>query len=121
MRYLNEYLSSWTSAHITNDVKFDLFKRLVHMHPQIFDENSSGIIISRYMGDPGAASIIFPLTTDKVIIFSNKTSHVNKMLNKHHSTCDNIKLVKHINKIIYKYSNKCIYGSEHTLRSLKTN
>src|SRR5574344_2104605 len=56
LRYLNGYLSSWTSAHITNDVKFDLFKRLVHMHPQFFDEKSSGIIISRYMGDPGAAS-----------------------------------------------------------------
>ena len=26
------------------------------MHPQFFDENSSGIVISRYMGDPGAAS-----------------------------------------------------------------
>ena len=49
LRYLNGYLSSWTSAHITNDVKFDLFKRLVHMHPQFFDENSSGIIISRYI------------------------------------------------------------------------
>ena len=56
LRYLNGYLSSWTSAHITNDVKFDLFRRLVHMHPQFFDENSSGIIISRYMGDPGTAS-----------------------------------------------------------------
>ena len=38
LRYLNGYLSSWTSAYITNDVKFDLFKRLVHMHPQFFDE-----------------------------------------------------------------------------------
>ena len=56
LRYLNGYLSSWTSARITNDVKFDLFKRLVHMHPQFFDENSSGIIISRYMNDPGTAS-----------------------------------------------------------------
>ena len=56
LRYLNGYLSSWTSAHITNDVKFDLFERLVHMHPQFFDENSSGIIISRYMNDPGTAS-----------------------------------------------------------------
>ena len=56
LRYLNDYLSAWTSAHITNDVKFDLFHRLVHMHPQFFDENSSGIVISRYMGDPGAAS-----------------------------------------------------------------
>ena len=56
LRYLNGYLSSWTSAHITNSVKFDLFHRLIHMHPQFFDDNSSGIVISRYMGDPGTAS-----------------------------------------------------------------
>ena len=56
LRYLNGYLSMWVSTRITNDVKFDLFERLIHMHPQFFDENSSGIIISRYMGDPGAAS-----------------------------------------------------------------
>ena len=56
LRYLNTYLSSWTSQRITNDVKFDLFDRLVHMHPQFFDENSSGVIIQRYMNDPATAS-----------------------------------------------------------------
>ena len=56
LRYLNGYLSTWTSQRITNDVKFDLFDRLIHMHPQFFDENSSGIIISRYMSDPATAS-----------------------------------------------------------------
>lgn len=56
LRYLNGYLSTWTSQRITNDVKFDLFKRLIHMHPQFFDDNSSGVVISRYMGDPGTAS-----------------------------------------------------------------
>ena len=56
LRYLNGYLSLWTSAKITNDVKLDLFKRLIYMHPQFFDENSSGIIISRYMTDPAIAS-----------------------------------------------------------------
>ena len=56
LKYLNEYLTTWTSQKITNDVKFDLFHRLIHMHPQFFDENSSGIIISRYMGDPTTAS-----------------------------------------------------------------
>ncbi|MBQ4646300.1 MAG: ATP-binding cassette domain-containing protein [Candidatus Gastranaerophilales bacterium] len=56
LRYLNGYFSSWVSARITNDVKFDLFERLIHMHPQFFDDNSSGIVISRYMSDPGAAS-----------------------------------------------------------------
>ena len=56
LRYLNGYLSTWTSQRITNDVKFDLFDRLIHMHPQFFDENSSGLIISRYMNDPQTAS-----------------------------------------------------------------
>lgn len=56
LRYLNGYLSTWTSQRITNDVKLDLFDRLIHMHPQFFDENSSGVIIQRYMGDPATAS-----------------------------------------------------------------
>ena len=56
LRYLNGYLSTWTSQRITNDVKFDLFDKLIHMHPQFFDENSSGVIITRYMGDPATAS-----------------------------------------------------------------
>lgn len=56
LRYLNSYISSWTSQRITNDVKFALFHRLIHMHPQFFDDNSSGIIISRYMSDPKTAS-----------------------------------------------------------------
>lgn len=56
LRYLNEYLSTWTSQHITNDVKIDLFQKLIHMHPQFFDENSSGVIIQRYMNDPQTAS-----------------------------------------------------------------
>src|SRR5574344_2218109 len=69
LRYLNDYISAWTSQRITNDVKFDLFHRLIHMHPQFFDDNTSGIVISRYMGDPGAASAgivdqIKSITTD---------------------------------------------------------
>ena len=56
LRYLNGYISTWTSQRITNDMKFDLFDKLIHMHPQFFDENSSGIIISRYMNDPTIAS-----------------------------------------------------------------
>lgn len=56
LRYLNGYISTWTSQRITNDIKFDLFEKLINMHPQFFDENSSGIIISRYMNDPTNAS-----------------------------------------------------------------
>ncbi|MBR6127206.1 ABC transporter ATP-binding protein [bacterium] len=56
LRYLNTYISTWTSQRITNDIKFNLFNRLIHMHPQFFDENSSGVIIQRYMSDPATAS-----------------------------------------------------------------
>lgn len=56
LRYLNDYISAWTSQRITNDVKFDLFHKLIYMDPQFFDENPSGIIITRYMGDPQTAS-----------------------------------------------------------------
>ncbi len=56
LRYLNSYISSWTSQKITNDVKLDLFHKLIHMHPQFFDDNPSGIVISRYIGDPQTAS-----------------------------------------------------------------
>ena len=71
LRYLSGYLSTWTGQRITNDVKFDLFKKLVYMHPQFFDENPSGIIISRYMNDPTLASsgLIEQLKTITVSFF----------------------------------------------------
>lgn len=56
LRYLNDYISAWTSQRITNDVKMDLFHRLIYMDTQFFDENPSGIVISRYMNDPQTAS-----------------------------------------------------------------
>ena len=56
LRYLNDYILAWTSQRITNDVKFDLFHKLIYMDPQFYDENPSGIIISRYMADPQTAS-----------------------------------------------------------------
>ncbi len=56
LRYLNDYLTNWTGQKVTNDVKLALFKKLVYMNPKFFDENSSGIILSRYFSDPEAAS-----------------------------------------------------------------
>lgn len=56
LRYLNEYLTQWVSQKITIHVKEDLFTRLVHMDTKFYDENSSGIVISRYMNDPATAS-----------------------------------------------------------------
>ncbi len=56
LRYLNSYLTDWTSLKITNSVKKDLFSRLVYMDTSFFDENTSGLIINRYLSDPDTAS-----------------------------------------------------------------
>ena len=56
LHYINEYICSWTSIKISNDVKIKLFERLAFMHPKFFDENPSGIVFSRYFGDPQIAS-----------------------------------------------------------------
>ncbi len=56
LRYFNTYISEWTSKKITNAIKTDLFKCLIKMDIQFFDENSSGIILSRYLNDPQTAA-----------------------------------------------------------------
>lgn len=56
LRYLNTYISEWTSKKITNAVKVDLFRHLVQMDTKFFDVNSSGIILSRYLNDPQTAA-----------------------------------------------------------------
>ena len=56
LKYLNEYISVWTSQKITNSIKTQLFAKLVYMDTSFYDENSSGIVISRYLSDPDTAS-----------------------------------------------------------------
>ncbi len=56
LRYLNSYLTDWTSQKITNSVKVSLFSHLIKMDSAFFDENPSGIIISRYLNDPDTAA-----------------------------------------------------------------
>lgn len=56
LNYLNNYLTDWTSQKITIAVKSDLFKKLVYMDSKFYDDNSSGIIISRFISDPDRAS-----------------------------------------------------------------
>ena len=65
LRYLNDYLSSWISKKITNGVKIDLYKRLVYMDTSFYDENSSGVVLTRYLSDPNtaAASIVGSIQT----------------------------------------------------------
>lgn len=56
LRYLNSYLTDWTSQKITNAVKIKLFNKLCDMDASFFDENSSGVIITRFLNDPDTAS-----------------------------------------------------------------
>ncbi len=56
LRYLNAYLSDWISNKISNSVKIDLFKKLIRMDSKFFDENSSGLILTRFLSDPDLAS-----------------------------------------------------------------
>ena len=56
LKYLNGYLTDWTSQKITNSIKVDLFKKLTFMHTRFYDKNSSGIILGRYISDPDLAS-----------------------------------------------------------------
>lgn len=56
LRYINDYLTNWTGQRVTNDVKLGLFQKLVQMDAKFYDENSSGIILTRYLSDPETAS-----------------------------------------------------------------
>ena len=56
LRYLNTYLSDWISLTISNSVKIDLYKKLIYLDSKFYDDNSSGLIISRFLGDPDTAS-----------------------------------------------------------------
>lgn len=56
LRYLNSYLTDWTSQKITNAVKIKLFNKLCDMDASFYDENSSGVIITRFLSDPDTAS-----------------------------------------------------------------
>lgn len=56
LRYLNTYLSDWISLTIANSVKVDLFKKLIYLDSKFYDDNSSGLVISRFLSDPDTAS-----------------------------------------------------------------
>ncbi len=56
LKYLSNYLTDWTGQKISMSLKKDLFKKLTSMDPQFFDVNSSGIVLTRFLSDPDAAS-----------------------------------------------------------------
>jgi len=56
LRYLNTYLSDWIGITISNSVKIDLFEKLINLDSKFYDDNSSGLVISRFLNDPETAS-----------------------------------------------------------------
>ncbi|MBQ8847973.1 MAG: ABC transporter ATP-binding protein, partial [Candidatus Gastranaerophilales bacterium] len=56
LRYLNTYLTDWISYTIANSIKVDLYKKLIYLDSKFYDENSSGLVISRFFNDPELAS-----------------------------------------------------------------
>ncbi len=72
LRYLNSYLSDWISNKISNSVKIDLFKKLIKMDSKFFDENSSGLILTRFLGDPDTASKTIVNSVKNLITFATE-------------------------------------------------
>jgi len=56
LKYINSYLTDWTGMKISNALKSDLFQKLTSLNPKFYDINSSGIVLSRFLGDPDTAS-----------------------------------------------------------------
>ncbi|MBE7706376.1 MAG: ABC transporter ATP-binding protein [Cyanobacteria bacterium SIG30] len=56
LKYANNYLLDWVSLKISNSIKVDLFKKLTTLDSKFFDDNSSGLILTRFLSDPNTAS-----------------------------------------------------------------
>ena len=55
LMYLNNYLNDWTGKKITIGLQKDLFKKLLRFEPAFYDKNTSGLVMSRFLNDPGGA------------------------------------------------------------------
>lgn len=56
LKYANNYLTDWTGTKISNALKLDLFKKLTCLNAKFYDINSSGLVLTRFLSDPDAAS-----------------------------------------------------------------
>ena len=56
LRYISYYLTTWTGNKISNLLKISLFEKLTTLDPQFYDVNSSGLVLTRFLSDPDAAT-----------------------------------------------------------------
>ena len=55
LNYLATYMNTWVGTRITNDLKFDLFKKMLTFETAYFDKKKSGDIVFRFNNDADAA------------------------------------------------------------------
>ncbi len=55
LQYFTSYLNAWIGNKIANDVKIEMFRKLLSLDPYYFDNNNSGEILMRYYNDPESA------------------------------------------------------------------
>ena len=55
LNYLATYLNTWVGGKITNDLKFNLFKKMLTFETAYFDKKKSGDIVFRYNNDADTA------------------------------------------------------------------
>ncbi len=55
LKYLAAYLGDWSGRKMTMGLQRHLFKKLIAFEPGFYDQNTSGLVNSRFLGDAGAA------------------------------------------------------------------
>lgn len=55
LKYINGYLNDWTGQKITIGLKKDLFNKLLRFESAFYDQNSSGLVMMRFMSDADMA------------------------------------------------------------------
>ncbi len=53
--YFNNYVNDWTGRKITIGLQKDLFQKLLRFEPSFYDKNTSGLVQTRFLSDPGGA------------------------------------------------------------------
>lgn len=51
LNYLATYMNDWVGGKVTNDLKIDLYKKLMHQSSSFFDKQTSGKVLKSYNND----------------------------------------------------------------------
>ncbi|MDD3012233.1 MAG: ABC transporter transmembrane domain-containing protein [Candidatus Gastranaerophilales bacterium] len=56
LNYISTYTNNWVGMKITNDIKRELFNKLLKLETAFYDKNATGYIVSRFLSDVDSAS-----------------------------------------------------------------